>query len=81
MTTASGATAVQVVTSEHAGNRMSKSDLKARPIYARTEGSINAHLNIVMATLAVSRMMESATGRSIKRLVRTFTNYAALTQD
>ena len=75
VTTASGATAVQVVTSEHAGNRMSKSDLKARPIYARTEGSINAHLNIVMATLAVSRMMESATGRSIKRLVRTFKKY------
>ena len=74
-TTASGATAVQAVTSEHAGNRMSKSDLKARPIYARTADQINANLNIVMAALAVSRMMESATGLSIKRLVRTFKKY------
>ncbi|WP_425321658.1 IS1634 family transposase [Corynebacterium lizhenjunii] len=55
--------------------RMSKSDLKARPIYARTEDSINAHLNIVMAALAISQMMETATGKSIKRLVRTLKKY------
>ena len=55
--------------------RMSKSDLKARPIYARTEDSINAHLNIVMAALAISHTMESLTGSSIKRLVRTLKKY------
>lgn len=55
--------------------RMSKSDLKARPIYARTEDSINAHLNIVMTALAISRMMETATGLSIKRVVRTLKKY------
>lgn len=55
--------------------RMSKTDLKARPIYARTEDSINAHLNIVMAALAISRMMENATGKSIKYLVEALREY------
>nr|WP_144018384.1 IS1634 family transposase [Corynebacterium glutamicum] len=55
--------------------RMSKSDLKARPIYARTEDSINAHLNVVIAALAVSRVMETATGLTVKRLVRTLKKY------
>ncbi|WP_231367290.1 IS1634 family transposase [Schaalia sp. ZJ405] len=55
--------------------RMSKSDLKARPIYARTQDSINAHLNIVMAALAISQMIETATGKSIKRVVRTLKKY------
>ena len=54
---------------------MSKTDLKARPIYARTEDSINAHLNIVMAALAISRMMENATGKSIKYLVEALREY------
>ena len=35
--------------------RMSKSDLQARPIYHRKRDSIDAHLNIVFAALAVSR--------------------------
>lgn len=55
--------------------RMAKSDLQARPIYARKHDSINAHLNIVMAALAISKMMENATGETIKRLVRTLKKY------
>ena len=55
--------------------RMSKSDLKARPIYARSQDSITAHLNIVMAALAVAHLMETRSGQSIKRLVRTLKNY------
>ena len=35
--------------------RMSKSDLKTRPIYHHKRESIKAHLSIVSATLAVSR--------------------------
>lgn len=35
--------------------QMSKHDLQARPIYARTKDSIEAHLTIVLAALAVSR--------------------------
>ena len=55
--------------------RMSKSDLKARPIYARKQDSITAHLNIVMAALAVAHLMETRSGQSIKRLVRTLKKY------
>ena len=38
--------------------RMSKSDLRARPIYHHTRESIEAHLTIVMAALAVGRFVE-----------------------
>ena len=55
--------------------RMSKSDLKARPIYARKQNSITAHLNIVMAALAVTHLMETRSGHFIKRLVRTLKKY------
>ena len=55
--------------------RMSKSDLKARPIYAKKQDSITAHLNIVMAALAVAHLMETRSGQSIKRLVRTLKKY------
>lgn len=55
--------------------RMSKSDLKARPIYARKQDSITAHLKIVMAALAVARLMETRSAQSIKRLVRTLKKY------
>ncbi|QPK78464.1 hypothetical protein G7Y31_07760 [Corynebacterium lizhenjunii] len=57
---------------------MSKSDLKARPVYARTQDSINAHLNIVMAALAISKMIETATGKSIKRVVRTLKKHRTI---
>ena len=38
--------------------RMSKHDLQARPVYHRTRDSIDAHLTIVFAALAVSRHIE-----------------------
>ncbi len=40
--------------------RMAKSDLQARPIYHRKRDSIEAHLTIVLAALAVSRWIEHA---------------------
>jgi hypothetical protein len=43
--------------------RMAKSDLQARPIYHRKRDSIEAHLTIVLAALAVSRWLEHQTGR------------------
>ena len=49
---------------------MSKSDLKARPIYARLRDSIDAHLQVVVAALAVSRLVEETTGWSIKKFIR-----------
>jgi hypothetical protein len=50
--------------------RMSKSDLCARPIYHHKRESIEAHLSIVMAALAVGRLVEQATGWSINRFVK-----------
>ncbi len=55
--------------------RMSKHDLQARPIYHRKRDSIEAHLTIVFAALAVSRWIEDATGWSIKKFVRTARRY------
>jgi Transposase DDE domain len=51
--------------------RMTKSDLRARPIFHRERDAIEAHLTIVFAALAVSRHLQDATGVSIKKLVRT----------
>jgi hypothetical protein len=46
-------------------------DLQARPIYHHQRDSIDAHLTIVFAALAVSRWIEDQTGWSIRRFVRT----------
>ncbi len=55
--------------------RMSKSDLRARPIFHHKKDSIEAHLTIVFAALAVSRWLERATGWTIKKLVKTLRRY------
>ncbi|HWR56883.1 MAG TPA: IS1634 family transposase, partial [Negativicutes bacterium] len=49
----------------------SKSDLKARPVFHHKRDSIEAHLTIVFAALAVARHIEARTGISIKKFVRT----------
>jgi transposase len=51
--------------------RMTKSDLRARPVFHRTRDSIEAHLTVVFAALAIARHLQDATGVSIKKLVRT----------
>lgn len=51
--------------------RMAKSDLRARPIYHHKRDSIEAHLTIVFAALAISRHLQAQTGVSIKKIVRT----------
>jgi transposase len=55
--------------------RMSKSDLRARPIYHHKRDSIEAHLTIVFAALAVSRWLEQQTGWSIKKLITALRRY------
>ncbi|WP_073333597.1 IS1634 family transposase [Actinomyces glycerinitolerans] len=50
--------------------RMSKHDLRARPVFHHTHDAIQAHLTVVMAALAVARHLQAATGISIKQLVR-----------
>jgi Transposase DDE domain len=58
--------------------RMAKSDLQARPIYHRTRDSIEAHLTIVFAALAVSRWIEHQTGWTIRRFVKTARRYRTI---
>jgi len=58
--------------------RMSKHDLQARPIYHHQRDSIEAHLTIVFAALAVSRWIEDRTGWSIKKFVRTARRYRTI---
>ena len=55
--------------------RMSKHDLAARPIYHHLRESIEAHLSIVFAAMAVSHYIEHQTGWSIKKFVRTARRY------
>ena len=55
--------------------RMSKHDLQARPIYHHLRESIEAHLTIVFAALAVTYWIEHQTGWSIKKFVRTVRRY------
>jgi hypothetical protein len=55
--------------------RMSKHDLKARPIYHHKRESIEAHLTIVLAALAITHLIEDHTGWSIKRFVRAARRY------
>ncbi|MCT1443282.1 hypothetical protein [Corynebacterium glucuronolyticum] len=54
---------------------MKKSDLKARPIYHRTEDSINAHITIVTAAPAVAHESADYFGMSLNELVRTLRRY------
>ena len=50
--------------------RMSKTDLRARPMFHHTRDAIEAHLTIVFAALAVARYLQNQTGFSIKRIIR-----------
>lgn len=51
--------------------RMSKSDLKARPIFHHKKDAIEAHLTIVLAALAMGTVITNRTGMSIKRFIQT----------
>jgi hypothetical protein len=55
--------------------RMSKHDLKARPIYHHKRESIEAHLAVVFAALAVTHEIEHKTGWSIKKFIQTARRY------
>ena len=66
----------EVVSSYHelwhveASFRMSKHDLRARPVFHHTRDAIEAHLTVVMASLAVARYLQDVTGISIKHVIR-----------
>jgi len=50
--------------------RMSKTDLRARPMFHHTRDAIEAHLTIVFTALAVAREAQARTGLAIGNLVR-----------
>lgn len=50
--------------------RMAKSDLRARPMFHHKHESIEAHLTVVFAALAVARHLQDTTDTSIKNIVR-----------
>jgi len=50
--------------------RMTKSDLQARPIFHQTRDSIEAHLTVCFAALAISRYIQDKTKISIKKFVQ-----------
>ena len=50
--------------------RMAKSDLAARPVFHRLRDSIEAHLTVVFAALAISREAQTRTGVSISKIVK-----------
>ncbi len=49
--------------------RMSKTDLKARPMFHHTQDAIQAHLTIVFTALAINRYLYHTTGYTLKRLI------------
>lgn len=49
--------------------QMAKTDLRARPIFHHTRDSIEAHLTIVFAALAIARDLQNRTGVSIRHIV------------
>lgn len=66
----------EVMTSYHAlwtveqSFRMSKTDLRARPMFHHTRDAIEAHLTIVFTALAVSREVQARTGLAIRNVIR-----------
>jgi IS4 transposase len=61
--------------------RMTKSDLRARPIFHHEREAIEAHLTVVLAALAVSRHLQQLSGVSIKKLVQTLRTARSATID
>ncbi len=51
--------------------RMSKTDLKARPIFHHTREAIEAHLTIVHTALAIPRDLQTRNQTSLKKLIQT----------
>jgi Transposase DDE domain len=50
--------------------RMSKTDLRARPMFHHKRDAIEAHLTIVFTALAVSREVQTRTGLAIRNVIR-----------
>lgn len=75
----------QIISSYHdlwkveASFRMTKSDLKARPVFHHRRESIEAHLTVVFAALAITRYLTEVTGVSIKKIIQALRNVRSAT--
>ena len=49
---------------------MSKTDLRARPMFHHTRDAIEAHLTIVFTALAVSRTVQNRTGLAVANVIK-----------
>ena len=69
-------TAVEVIAKYHdlwhveRSFRMSKTDLRARPMFHRTRDAIEAHLTIVFTALAVAHCMQERSGLAIANVIK-----------
>lgn len=65
----------QVISSYHdlwqveASFRMTKHDLKARPVFHHQKDAIDAHLTVVFAALAIGRHLQELAGISLKKII------------
>lgn len=59
--------------------RMSKHDLRARPVFYHKEDSIKAHLLIVVMALAIGRLLQKDSGQSIQKTVEQLGNALSYT--
>ena len=55
--------------------RMSKTDLRAPPMFHHTRDAIEAHLTVVFTALAIARYLQAETGVSIGRIVKPCARY------
>lgn len=50
--------------------RISKTDLRARPILHRERDAVEAHLTVVFTALAINRYLYAKSGISLKKLIQ-----------
>ena len=61
--------------------RMSKTDLRARPMFVRTRDAIEAHLTVVFTALAMARHLQQRSGVSIKKIIQSLRPLQEITID
>jgi Transposase DDE domain len=61
--------------------RITKSDLRARPVFHHERETIEAHLTVVFAALALSRYLQDRAGVSIQKLLQTLRTARSATID
>lgn len=58
--------------------RMTKSVFRARPVFHRQRDSIDAHLSVAFAALAIGQYLQNLTGWPLKKLIKSLEGLRAL---